>query len=163
MRYGLVLNTNISIGCAGPETREEAVEFSMRTNTSGVYGPWIPLRLTWRWPDSVGGNYTISRENVRGYEVESHGVPPGGNYEDGAAIGVPRDYVDVAPLSMVAQHVTICGEDQLPANASEVQFRWMNTAEQPGRFDMWAIFNVTADLITNNGGTFRILDTQSSE
>ena len=141
MSYGLVLNA-ANAPCDGPGGLDEAVEFAMRiTNTSGVYGPWIPLRLTWRWPNNVG-EYTISWENIRGYEVETHGVP----------------------LSLVGQQVAICGEDLLPANASEIQFRWMNSDSHTSRRrDMWAIFNVTADLINRNGDTLRILDTESSE
>ncbi len=118
----------------------------MRTNASGVYGPWIPLRLTWRQnvegASFLYGTITIF-ERIRGYDVETHGMP----------------FSSV----VIVQKVTICGEDLLPANANEVQFRWMNTAGNAGRFDMWAIFNVTADLVTRNGDTFRMFGTNNSE
>ena len=115
----------------------------MRTNTSG---PWIPLRLTWR-SKSVGKPTIVSLVNVRGYDVESHEV-----------------FATDSTLSLVEQRVTICGKDLLPANASKIQFRWMNSdSHQPGYRDMWAIFNVTADLINRDGGTLRILDTENSE
>ena len=143
--YGLVLSAAYP-PCEGPEGREEAVEFAMRTNTFGVYGPWIPLRLSWR----SRGVANISLVNVRGYDVESFGV-----FKDGT---------NGIPLAMVVQQVTICGEDLLPANANKIQFRWMNSDIHASAFrDMWAIFNVTADLINRNGDTLRILDTESSE
>ena len=123
----------------------------MRTSTSGVYGPWIPLRLTWRWRRGLGEDYTkISLVNVRGYDVES--------------FGILDDDTDGIPLAMVVQQVTICGEDLLPANANKIQFRWMNSdLHYPEYRDLWAIFNVTADLINRDGDTLRILDTKNSE
>ena len=109
----------------------------MRVNTSGVYGPWVPLRLTWR-----GNTINTSTEFIRGYEVESHQVTS----------------------SIIPQQVTICEGDLLPTDTSEVQFRWMNTADEPGRLDMWALFNVTADVVnTSTGNTYRILDSNDSE
>ncbi len=147
MSYGLILGTNRTSGdCDGPENLQEAIEFAMRTNTSSVYGPWIPLRLTRRWPDEATSllfGTSIFSDRIRGYDVEGHGVP-------------------VSSIA-VAQQVTICGEDLLPANASEVQFRWMNTVSEPGKSDMWAIFNVTADLITSNNDVVRIFGTNNSE
>ena len=135
MSYGLTLNPVEDKHCGGPEGLEEAVEFAMRTNTSG---PWIPLRLTWRQsPDFE--DYNNRRESIRGYEVEAHGV----------------SWPSTSP---VTQELTICGEDLLPANTSEVQFRWMNTANEPGGNDAWAIFNVTADYTDKNGDIFRIFD-----
>ena len=125
--------------CGGPEGLKEAVEFAIRTNTSGT---WIPLRLTWRQSQHLE-DYSNSRESIRGYEVEAHGVSR-------------------PSTSPVTQELTICGEDLLPANTSEVQFRWMNTDNQLGRFDAWAIFNVTADLTDKNGDTFRIFDFQDT-
>ena len=143
--YGLVIGLikNPSTGkCGGPEGLEEAVEFSMRTNISGVYGPWIPLRLTWRCPDSEPNCASSGEERIRGYNVETHRVSS----------------------SSVVEQVSICGEDLLPADASEVQFRWMNTGSEKGNFDMWAIFNVTADLTTSRYENItRILDSENSE
>ena len=122
--------------CDGPEGREEAIEFAMRANISGVYGPWIPLKLT----QNRNGNNEII--NVRGYDVVIAGV-------------LSRS---------VTLQVTICGEDLLPANASKVQFRWMNTVDEPGTTDIWAIFNVTADFISSDGGdAIRIFDSESFE
>ena len=121
--------------CGGPEDGDEAVEFAMHTNTSGMYGPWIPLRLTGRWPNGLGFlGYSIGSERIRGYDVVIHTIPS----------------------SMVAQNVTICGEDLLPTNTSEIQFRWMNTVDWLGKNDIWAIFNVTVDLTTSDGDTVRI-------
>ena len=119
--------------CGGPEGLNETIEFAMRVNTSGVYGPWVPLRLTWR------GNVTnTSTEFIRGYAVKTHQVTS----------------------SIATQQVTICEGDLLPVDASQVQFRWMNTADELGRHDMWALFNVTADVVsTSTGDTYRILDT----
>ena len=118
----------------------------MRTNTFGVYGPWIPLRLSWR----SRGVANISLVNVRGYDVESFGV-----------LG---DSTNGIPLAMVVQQVTICWEDLLRDNANKIQFRWMNSDKHGLRHrDLWALFNVTADLINRDGDTLRILDTENSE
>ena len=109
----------------------------MRVTTSGVYGPWVPLRLTWR-NNKNAKNRTITKI-IRGYDVEGHSVPN----------------------STVTQQVTICEGDLLPVNASEVQFRWMNTADEPGRRDMWALFNVTAYVVnTRTGDTYGIFDSK---
>ena len=57
--------------------------------------------------------------------------------------------------------MTICEGDLLPVDAAEVQFRWMNTATEPGNRDLWALFNVTADVVyTITGNTSRIFDSK---
>ena len=112
---------------------------------SDVYGPWIPLRLTWRCQNSDVEGCTYSNEDIRGYDVKAHAILS-------SLVGLS---------SVVTEDITICGEDLLPSNASEVQFRWMNTADELGRNDIWAISNVTANLINNNGVSFRIFDTKN--
>ena len=110
----------------------------MRVHVSGVYGPWVPLRLTVR-------NKTIdsiTSEFIRGYNVETHHFSS----------------------SMVKQQVTICGEGLLPADTSIVQFRWMNSDRHlPGQHDIWALFNVTASLIDSYGDTSVLFNTDNSE
>lgn len=132
MTYGIVIGNRQSDRW-GVKGLEEAIEFAIRVNTSGVYGPWVPLRLTWR------RNYTNSTTNeiIRGYDVETHGVTS----------------------DVVTQQMTVCGESLLPTNASEVQFRWMNTADHPGR--QWTLFNVTAELINSDKRAW-LLDTNQS-
>ena len=120
--------------CAGPNLQEEGIEFAVRVGTSGLYGPWVPIRLTWR----ERSKRTITKI-IRGYEVDSRAVT----------------------TTITPQQVTLCDRDLLPVDASEVQFRWMNTANQPGRKDIWALFNVTADVIhTSTGDTYRIFDSK---
>ena len=130
------MNPRVTDSCDGPEGLEEGIEFAMRANTSGMYGPWVPLRLTWR--DSVLTHVRV--RNIRGYNVETRRV--------------------ASP--MAHQEVAICGEDLPSINESEVQFRWMNTADEPGRLDMWALFNVTANYLVN-GNTAYTFDTRDSE
>lgn len=70
--------------------------------------------------------------NVRGYDVE----------------------VNFVESPAVTEQVTICGESLLHTNASEVQFRWMNTDRHGlGRHDIWAIFDVAAEFVGKNGDT----------
>ena len=124
--YSLVLNNLESECCNGPNGLNEGIEFAVRVNTSGMFGPWVPLRWTWR-----GNNNQISQKFIRGYEVETHKVN-----------------------EITAMQVTICEGDLLLLNTSEIQFRWMNSADQPGRSDLWALFNVTVIMInTNNAHT----------
>ena len=114
----------------------EAIEFAVRVNTSGVYGPWVPLRLTWHI--NQANSSIITSKFIRGYNVKAHRVSS----------------------HMVKQQVTICGEDLLPANASFVQFRWMNSDHnQQEKHDIWALFNVTASLIDSYGDTSALLNT----
>ena len=69
--------------------------------------------------------------------------------------------VSFSDRTNAAQRVTICEGDLLPVDASQVQFRWMNTVDRPGRLDMWALFNVTVDMvITSTGNTSRIFDSE---
>ena len=129
--YSLFVNNHTG-GCGGPEGLNEGIEFAMRINASGMYGPWIPLRWTWRGKNN-------KKKVIRGYRVDTHGMTP--------------------PIA--TQQVTICEGDLLPVDASGLQFRWMNTASQPGRFDMWALFNVTADVVhASAGDTYRIFDSE---
>ena len=136
--YTLFINPHTQ-GCTGPEGLEEGIEFAIRVNTSGVYGPWVPLRWTWR-DSGTNSTDSITDIMIRGYDVEAHGVTS----------------------DVVTQTVTVCGESLLPANASEVQFRWMNTADEPGRFNVWALFNVTAKLMNSDRNT-TLLDTNGSK
>ena len=142
MSYALIINPGGP--CGGPDGAQEAIEFSMRTNISGVYGPWIPLRFTRRRQSH--GEYNISERMSRDYVVEVHRVP--------------------FNMVTVTQELTICGESLLPANASEVQFRWVNTVgegknAEDNISDTWAIFNATAYLNISDGNTFKIFDSSN--
>ena len=115
----------------------------MRTNTSG---PWIPLRLTWRQTDEFNLQEVHGMERVRGYTVRTRGV---------------SSSISASPL--VQEQVSICGEDVLPENTEQVQFRWMNTVNQPGRRDMWSIYNVMANFLSLNGNTYEIFRAENSK
>lgn len=83
---------------------------------------WIPLRITY---GAEGGTL------VRGYTVQTTSRTSG---------------------LKVMVHVYICGD--LLYNISEIQFRWMGTAdldsESKERDDVWALGNVTVNLIVEN-------------
>ena len=121
--------------CSRPESQDEGIEFAVRASTSGVYGPWVPLRLTWQ------GNSSIAiTQIIRGYEVEGRAVT----------------------ASITTQKVTLCEGDLLPVGASEIQFRWMNTViNEPGKIVMWALINATVDMInTSTRNSYRIFDSK---
>ena len=140
--YALIINPGGP--CGGPEGPPEAIEFSMRTNQSGVYGPWVPLRFTRR--RSRGQPYEIDYRTSRGYVAEVHRI--------------------LSTTVTVTQELTICGESLLPADATEVQFRWVNTVGEGKNTednipDTWAIFNATAYLNNSDGNTFEIFDSSN--
>ena len=125
-------NQNI---CGGVERELEAIEFSIRSNTSGG-GQWIPLRLTYH--DSDRNNRTRNK-SIRGYATQVHR--------------------DQSP--MPTEQVSICGDILL---SSEVQFRWVGTANgdrfisDAHRSDMWALASVNVILTTQNESIVLIQD-----
>ena len=126
MSYQLILDVSGPGPCSGIELPREAIEFSMRSDSSRD-GRWIPLELSYY--DDNAAISTTSTEIVRGYEIPAQSGP------DATSTG----------------DVTICG-DML--NTNEVQFRWMGTADvETNRLfvsDMWALARVTASLVTPN-------------
>ena len=142
VNYRLDLNPVEQDLCGGPEGLEEAVEFAMRTNTSG---PWIPLRLTWRQSSQSNPQDVYGTETIRGYTVATRGVTSNIFFA----------------LPLFQEQVTICGETVLPENAEQVQFRWMNTANEPGHLDIWAIFNITVNFNSLTGDTYEIFEAKN--
>ena len=109
---------------AGGDRSREAIEFAMRDATSSD-GHWIPLQLSY-----YGSNFLdvgSSFETVRGYQV----------------------IADRSSSPTITQTIPICGETL--SDDSEVQFRWMGSADMDVgnyfRQDMWALasVNVTVD------------------
>ena len=109
----------------GEDRSREAIEFAMRDVTSSD-GHWIPLLLSSYVNDifDVGS----SLPTVRGYQQ----------------ITAERS---LSPI--ITQTIAICGETL--SNDSQVQFRWMGSADMDTgnyfRQDMWALasVNVTVD------------------
>ena len=112
------------MNCDGLRNEDESIEFAVRTSSLSD-APWIPLQLHYY---TTGGDVE-STSSIRGYSV-----PTSGRTAD-----------------TVTGSVDICGD--LLQDANEVQFRWMGTAifEKPGFNNMWALANVTANLIVGNG------------
>ena len=96
----------------------------MRTNLSSN-APWIPLQLT------TNAHFIASDviATIRGYNVNIH--------QSGDKI--------------VTESVHICGD--LLHDVQEVQFRWMATSKVDYgivRNEMWALANVTANLVVES-------------
>ena len=108
----------------GGDRSREAIEFAMRDATSSD-GHWIPLRLNYYTNNflDVGSSF----ETVRGYQVTAQR----------------------SPSPIITETIAICGETL--SDDSEVQFRWMGSADMDTgnyfRQDMWALasVNVTMD------------------
>lgn len=88
---------------------------------------WIPLRITYG---------SESDALIRGFTV-------------------PATSRGAVQSGMVTEHVYICGD--LLRDPSEIQFRWMGTADlemgNRERRDIWALGNVTVNLIVENETT----------
>ena len=123
MSYQLFLNVHHG-WCDGVEDLSEAIEFSMRNDTSRG-GRWIPLRLNY-YDNSANASHT-GLEDVRGYLTLVHW----------------------GPSNSTTNQVYICGDVLL---TNEVQFRWMATADSEirglYRSDFWALASVNATLVT---------------
>ena len=117
--------------CGGRTRFNEAIEFAMRTSSSSD-APWIPLQLTYDNTED-GGGPSDGIATIRGYNVTAH----------------------LSEDEIVTESVHICGD--LLLDAQEVQFRWMGTSEvgRSGRESerMWALANVTANLVTESEST----------
>ena len=134
--YELILDVSGENLCDGIDESREAIEFSIRSDAS-LDGRWIPLRLSY-YDDSVATTTSGSTTVVRGYEVP----------------------VQFGQDASSTSSVTICG-DRLFANANEVQFRWMGTAnvesDNTYRSDVWALASVNAVLITRPNETITLI------
>lgn len=96
---------------------------------SSVDATWAPLQL--HYFASLGQANNTSTEVIRGHPVSVTG----------------------STLSSVTKQVFVCGE--LLVGAMDVQFRWMSSAyfgddEGEANHDLWAMSNVTANLVTQN-------------
>ena len=114
----MVLDVSSRTNCDGIESRNKAIEFSMRNNASSA-SPWIPLQLD-SFNDDLG-----QRASIRGYDVP--------------ALTIGTDSGGVARRTIV-----ICGD---LLKTDEVQFRWMGTANETEGADLWAIEEVSTIFI----------------
>ena len=110
-------------GCLGLRGELEGIELAIRTSNVST---WTPLQL----------HYYDSESNATSSEViRGHSVAVSGN-----------------TLVSVTKQVYICGD---LLNTEDVQFRWMGTAHLDDDFlsvhDVWALSNVTANVVTENG------------
>ena len=113
----------------------------MRTSSSSD-APWIPLRLTYDNTSDDGGP-SDGIAIIRGYNVTA----------------------DLSEDKIVTESVHICGD--LLHDVQEVQFRWMATSEVNSngtvRKRMWALANVTANLVIESERTQIFQDTFGSD
>ena len=132
MSYQLILDVSSPTDemCDGLEfpadgdRSREAIEFAMRDATSSD-GHWIPIWLSYY----VNSFFEVgsSNETVRGYQVRAKR----------------------SPSPTITETIAICGETL--SDDSEVQFRWMGSADMDTsnyfRQDIWALasVNVTVD------------------
>ena len=111
----------------------------MRTNLSSDT-PWIPLQLTTYSRTDNNGGPSERIVNVRGYNVTSY----------------------LSGDEIVTESVHICGD--LLHDVQEVQFRWMGTVDDGiVRREMWALANVTANLVIESESTKIFQDTFGSD
>ena len=146
MSYQLVLDVSSSTAqCRGRSRFNEAIEFAMRTRSSSDV-PWIPLHLTYQ-PHNNGsdGGPSDGIATIRGYDINviAHLSDP--------------DEENI----IVTESVHICGD--LLHDVQEVQFRWMSTSEVGNRNRMWALANVTANLVIQTETTQIFQDTFGSD
>ena len=115
------MNSSSDSQCGG-SSKFSVIEFAMRTNLDA---PWIPLQLN---NYGITNNTSSSSATVRGYNVPIH----------------------LSDDKIVTESVHICGN--LLHDVQEVQFRWMATStyavdNETVRSEMWALANVTANLV----------------
>ena len=105
----------------GGSSEHNVIEFAIRTNLDAS---WIPLQL-----NTYGITIDVSSGiAIRGYNVSIH----------------------LSEDKIVTESVHICGD--LLHDVQEVQFRWMATSTYTAdngnvRSEMWALANVTANLV----------------
>ena len=154
MSYQLVLDVSSSTAqCGGRLRFNEAIEFAMRISSSSD-APWIPLQLTYQ-PTENNGDYIDGGPSdgiatIRGYDIN-----------------VNAHFTDVDDENIiVTESVHICGD--LLHDVQEVQFRWMSTSEVVNsngavRKRMWALANVTANLVIQSESTQMFQDIFGSD
>jgi hypothetical protein len=109
--------------CFGLLGEREGVELAMRSSSVST---WTPLQLDF----FDNSNDVTSMEVIRGHSVTVTG----------------------STMNSVTKQVIVCGD---LLNTQYVQFRWMASAHLDGDslsiHDVWALSNVTANLVTENG------------
>ena len=117
----------------------------MRTSSSSD-APWIPLQLTYQ-PHNNGsdGGPSDGIATIRGYDINVTAHLSDSDEEN----------------IIVTESVHICGD--LLHDVQEVQFRWMATSEVGNRNRMWALANVTANLVIQSENTQIFQDTFGSD
>lgn len=112
--------------CLGVAEEKEGIEFAMRGSSSD--STWTPLQLHY---------FAIAASNTSSKVIRGHTVPVTGS-----------------SIPSVTKQVFVCGN---LLRTEEVQFRWMGTAyfeslfrETLAKYDVWALSNVTANLVTEN-------------
>ena len=149
MSYQLVLDVSSSTDqCKGRSRFNEAIEFAMRTSSSSSSdAPWIPLQLTYQ-PHKNGsdGGPSDGIATIRGYNINVTAHLSDNDEEN----------------IKVTESVHICGD--LLHDVQEVQFRWMGTVKDVNlRKRMWALANVTANLVIESENTQIFQDTFGSD
>ena len=125
-------------GCRGIEGRREGIILYMRNSSSGS-APWIPLQRTYRISNSSNKN-TDDTFLINGYTVPVSG----------------------RKANTVTESVYICGD--LLCDISEVQFRWLGSVNvKELKTEMWALANVSANLIIGNKSIEIFRDTFGSD
>ena len=124
-------------GCSGIEARNERIILYMRNSSSGD-APWIPLHTTYHI-----SNYNDDTDDT--FRINGYTVPIAGR-----------------TANTVTESVHICGD--LLCDISEVQFRWLGSVyASQVKVDMWALANVSANLIIGNKSIEIFRDTFGSD
>lgn len=124
--YELHLRPAGATSCFGVAQEREGIEFAMRGSSNSDSNSWVPLQLHY----FTIANSTTGTKVIRGHTVRVTG----------------------SASPSVTRLVLACGS---LLRTEEVQFRWMGTAyfdssmnEVQSKFDVWALSNVTANLVT---------------
>ena len=126
-------------GCRGISGRSEGIILYIMRNSSSGSAPWIPLHTTYHISNS-NNNDTDSTSRINGYTVPISG----------------------RTANTVTESVHICGD--LLCDISEVQFRWLGSVNvSQVKTDMWALANVSANLIIGNKSIEIFRDTFGSD
>ena len=125
-------------GCRGIEGQREGIILYMRNSSSGS-APWIPLQRTYHISNSNNDD-TDHTFIINGYTVPVSG----------------------RTANTVTGSVHICGD--LLCDITEVQFRWLGSVNvSQVKTDMWALANVSANLIIGNKSIAIFRDTFGSD
>ena len=134
--YQLILDFDTMEGCSGIRGRSESIILYMRNSSSGS-APWIPLQMTYHSNDDT--NSTI---RINGYTVPISG----------------------RTANTVIESVHICGDLLCDISDHEVQFRWLGSVNASEvKTEMWALANVSANLIIGNKSIEIFRDTFGSD